>query len=106
MRRRPPPDDVVQPPGRLLAFDPNDWLGMVDLAGYDPDEHRNRRDGLPYGEVKHHQDEWALFRAHQLWSRERHAWRDRYGWPGGLSMLDLLRQDVAERRRSVADRRP
>ncbi len=71
MRRRLPPDDAVKPPAKLVRFDPNEW-GMVDLAD-----------------------------SHRLWSRERHAWRDRYGWPGGLTMLDLLRQDVTERRRAV-----
>jgi hypothetical protein len=93
----------VNPPGRLLVFDPADWLPLVDPAEYDPDEHRNRRDGQPYGEVKQHPDEWAMYRAHRLWSRERHAWHDRYGWPGGLTMLDLLRQDVTERRRAVRE---
>lgn len=94
MRRRPRPTAVVEPPARLVALDVEEWLPLVNAVEYD----RAGQSGEPQDF-----DEWSLMQAHRLWSSARHAWLAEHGWPGGLTMLDLLRQDVTERRRAVRE---
>ena len=53
MRRRPRRVDPADaPPARLLAYDSADWLPLVDVDEYHPDDWRNIRDGQPYGEPR------------------------------------------------------
>ncbi len=88
---------VPEPPARLRAFDPADWLPSVDVLAYDPDRFRNRTDGVPYGEPTLSLHTWQHQEARSLWSRARLAWHQEYGWPGGLTAVDLLRQERAAR---------
>ncbi len=40
-----------------------------------------------------------------LWGRARRAWHEQHGgWPGGLTPLDLLREELAARRRADRER--
>ncbi len=87
---------VPEPPARLVAFDPVDWLPMVDVLAYDPDHFRNRKDGVPYGESIS-LEAWREQEARLLWGRARLAWHQEHGWPGGLTAVDLLRQERAAR---------
>lgn len=97
MRRRVPPL-VHEPPGPLLVFDLAEWLPLVDPGGYDPEAYRNRGPGGPYGPPVLSAENWRRGKAWGLWSQARLDWCDRYGWPGGLGVVDLLRQQVAARR--------
>ncbi len=77
----------------------------MDPRGYDPDSYRQRRDGVPYGEPSLALEQWEYQQARSLWGRARRAWHDEHGsWPGGLTPLDLLRKEVAARRRPAAVR--
>ncbi len=38
---------LLDPPPRLLAFNPADWLPLVDPSGYNPEMYRNRGYLLP-----------------------------------------------------------
>ncbi len=96
---------VPEPPARLLAFDPADWLPLLDARAYDPDMYRQRRDGVPYGDPSVSFRNWQHQEARSLWGRARRAWHEEHGgWPGGLTPLDLLRQERAERRAAVGER--
>ncbi len=98
MRRRVQ-EVAPEPPAKLLVFDVADWLPMVDLSEYDPEMYRNRGMNEPYGEPSLSLQDWQHQQARTLWGRARRAWHDEHGgWPGGLSPLDLLRQEVADRR--------
>ena len=99
MRRRQP-QSVPESPARLRAFDPADWLPLVDLDEYDPEAHRCRNAQGPYGPPMLSRETWAVQQARALWGRARCDWREEHGgWPGGVSPLDLLRQEMAQRRR-------
>jgi hypothetical protein len=97
MRRRER-GEVIEPPGHLVAFHRNDWVPLVDPAGYDPDRHRNRGPDGPYGPSWMSYDNWLEGEAQSLWTSARLQWCREHGWPGGLDVLDLLRQAVNVRR--------
>lgn len=103
MRRR---DDrpQVEPPARLRCYDAAEWLPLVDLDGYDPDRYRNRGPEGFRGEPTFSAHDWRDLEAHQLWARARYAWVKLHGWPGGLTVLDLIRAEVGVRRASVRRR--
>ncbi len=99
--RRRQQNRLPEPPPRLLAFNAADWLTLVDLANYNPEMYRNRGVNGPYGEPSLSLQDWRHQQARTLWSRARRAWHDEYGgWPGGVSPLDLLRDELAARRRA------
>lgn len=93
MRRRAL-TEVVEPPARLVAYDETDWLPLVPDEDADPEDYRCVRDGKPYGDVPAAE---TLRRgaAWGLWTRARHDWCEQHGWPGGLDIIDLMRQEVA-----------
>ncbi len=96
MRRRVQ-EVAPEPPAKLRAFDARDWLPMVDLSEYDPEMYRNRGPGGPYGPPSVSLEDWARQQTRNLWSRARLAWHQEHGWPGGLTAVDLLRQERAAR---------
>ncbi len=103
MRRRVRELVQEEPPAKLRAFDPAVWEPLVDVSEYDPEQHRNRGPNGPYGPPSLSREDWKHQQARLLWGRARRAWHDEHGgWPGGLSPLDLLRQEVAARRRSIS----
>jgi hypothetical protein len=103
-RRMPAPPD---PPARLLTFSAEDWLPLVDPAGYDPDRHRNISNGVPYGEPHMTAEQWRLGEALSLWSRARQDWHREHGWPGHMEYFDLMRDSMRVRRDiSIAQARP
>lgn len=66
---------------------------MVDPSGHASETYRNRGPHGPYGEPS------LLLQDRSMWGRARLAWHEQHGgWPGGLSPLDLLRQEMAARR--------
>jgi hypothetical protein len=87
-------DPRHEPAARLRAYDPVDWLPLVDPDGYDPDRYRNRRDGQPYGEPRVTFEDWRRQEAWGQWTRARLDWCSEHGWPGGLDVVDLLREQV------------
>jgi len=101
MRRRVKAD-LIEPPGRLLVYDPAEWLPLVDPTGYDVDRWRNIRNGVPDGEPHLSAEGWRQTEARTMWMHTRLDWCQRFGWPGGLTVLDLLRMAVADRRRAFA----
>ncbi len=104
MRRRVQ-EVVPEPPAKLRVFDARDWLPMVDLSEYDPEQHRNRGPDGPYGPPTISLETWREQQARLLWGRARRAWHDQHGgWPGGLTPLDLLREELAARRRADRER--
>ncbi len=101
--RRRQQNRLPEPPPRLLEFNPADWLPLVPPAGYNPDMYRNRGVNGPYGEPSLSFENWWHQQARTLWGHARRAWHDQHGgWPGGLSPVDLLRQEVADRWRSIS----
>ncbi len=75
----------------------------MDLSEYDPELYRHRGSDGPYGPPSLSFEDWQHQRARTLLGRARRAWHDEHGgWPGGLSPLDLLRQEVAARRGSIS----
>lgn len=95
MRRRPRTvDPMHEPPTRLRAYDPADWLPLVDPDEYHPDDWRNIRDGQPYGEPRFTFADWRTDQARHMWAKARHDWCDEHGWPGGQDFIDLMRQEV------------
>ncbi len=95
MRRRARQvDPADEPPARLRAYDPADWLPLVDVDEYQPDDWRNIRDGQPYGEPRVTFDNWRTDQAWHMWSKARHEWCDEHGWPGGLDVINLMQQEV------------
>lgn len=100
MRRRERPVEA-QPPAHLLAYDPADWLPQVDDAAYDPEQHRNIHAGERVGGPHYMHACWRQSQALQLWSRARQEWLHEHGWPGGVTIVDLLREDVRVRRAVV-----
>ena len=84
----------MEPPARLVAYDTAEWLPLVDPDGYDPERYRNRRDGESYGEPRMSLEDWRHGQAWGLWTRARHDWCQQHGWPGGLDIIDLFRQEV------------
>lgn len=95
MRRRAGPvDPAHEPPARLIAYDEADWLPLVDPDDYDPERYRNRGPDGPYGEPRFTFENWLRQEAWNLWTRARHDWCQQYGWPGGLTIVDLFRQEV------------
>ena len=97
VRRRRKADCLVQPPARLVAFDLADWLPLVDPAGYDPEDYRNRGPDGPYGPPNWTFEAWRAQQAWNAWSHARLDWLERYGWPGGLDFVELLRETVTAR---------
>jgi hypothetical protein len=67
-------------------------LTVVDPSDYDPDEHRGRPNGEPYGEPVMTVDGWRLREAFSVWLDERLAWHSEFGWPRQLTVVYLLRQ--------------
>lgn len=107
MRRRLRPlDPADEPPARLRAFDPADWMPLVDVSEYDPDDYRNRTNYEPVGPVRFPLENWCLQRAWTLFSRGRMDWHREHGWPGGLDYVELFQETVQMRRKShgVIDR--
>ena len=104
MRRRDLGDGPIEPPSRLRCYDPAEWLPLVDLDGWDPDRYRNRGPDGFHGEPYWTLDDWRHHEAHQLWKKARYAWVKLHGWPGGLSVLDMLREEVGVRRANARDR--
>jgi hypothetical protein len=96
-RRQRTPPGFVEPPGRLLSYVEADWLPLVDPAGYDPESYRNRGPDGPYGPPNWSFEAWRGQQAWNLFSRARLNWRDQYGWPGGLDLVELLQQTVRMR---------
>lgn len=95
MRRRPRQvDPADEPPGRLLAYDPAEWLPLVDVTEYHPDDFRNIRNGVPYGEPRFTFKNWRTDQAWHMWCRARHDWCDEHGWPGGLDFIELMQEEV------------
>jgi hypothetical protein len=92
--RRRARTEVVEPPARLVAYDAAEWLPLVDRTGYDEERFRNYGPMGPYGEPFFAFEDWLSGEAFGLWTRARHDWCDRFGWPGDLTVLDLLRQEV------------
>ncbi len=98
MRRRQQ-NLLPEPPARLLEFNPADWLPLVDATDYSAEMYRNRGVNGPYGEPSLSFENWKHQQARTLWGRARRAWHDEHGGcPGGLSPLDLLREEMALRR--------
>ncbi len=79
-RRERTPPGFVEPPPRLLAFDEADWLPLVDVTEYHPDDWRNIRDHVPYGLPRMSFEDWRRDRAWHLWSSARLDWCERHGW--------------------------
>jgi hypothetical protein len=104
VRRAPKVDPAHEPAARLRAYDPADWLPLVDPDDYDPDDFRNRRDWQPYGEPRVAFEDWRRQQAWNLWTRARLDWCGVHGWPGGLDVVDLLRESAHVRRRRLGDR--
>ncbi len=50
-----------------------------------------------YGEPRCTFEDWRRQQAFSMWSRARLDWCSRYGWPGGLDYVELLRETVALR---------
>ncbi len=84
-----------EPPARLRAFDPAEWLPLVDVLAYGPDGHRNRTACRTAS--RGFRCALGSTRRPSRCGRARLAWHQEYGWPGGLSPLDLLRQERAAR---------
>lgn len=104
MRRRAQRiDPAHQPPARLRAFDAADWLPLVEVSDYHPDDWRDRRNWEPVGPVKFSFENWRRDQAWHLFMRARLDWFDQYGWPGGLDYISLLQETVHMRRESTAD---
>ncbi len=102
MRRRQQ-NRLPEPPPRLLRFNAAEWFPLVDPSGYNPGMYQNRSPDGPYGEPWLSFENWKHQQARTLWGRARRAWHAEHGgWPGGLSPVDLLRQEVADRWRSIS----
>ena len=101
MRRRPKASCRFEPPARLIAYDEADWLPLVDPAGYEPEDYRNRGPDGPYGPPRWTFEAWRRQQAFSTWSRARLDWCTAYGWPGGLDHVELLRETVQVRRTSA-----
>ncbi len=87
-------DVFPEPPARLRTYDPADWLSLVDQTRYDREAPRLSR------------EDWLRQEARALWGRARLEWHDEHGgWPGGLTPIDLLREQMASRRRAVGEGR-
>lgn len=95
MRRRA--ETGVEPPARLRSFDVKEWLPLVDPDDYDPDRYRSVVDGELRGKPSMTLEAWRHGQAREMWSHARLDWCRRYGWSGGLSVLDLLRQQARGR---------
>jgi len=101
VRRHPPPvDPADEPPARLRAFYPDEWLPLVDPDEYDPDDYRDRMNWEPVGPVRLSSADWRLNRAWRVWSRARMEWHKEHGWPGGLDYVELTQETVRMRRKS------
>lgn len=105
-RRVRPVDPATAPPARLVDFDPADWLPLVDPSDYHPDDWRNIRNHVPYGEPRFSFDNWRRQEAWNLWTRARYDWCEQYGWPGGLTVLDLMQEQARMTFNGVGRRRP
>jgi hypothetical protein len=92
--RRRARTDLVEPPARLVAYDAADWLPLVDVSEYRPDDWRNIENGVPVGPVRFAFEDWRRNEAWHLWTRARHDWCQLHGWPGGLDIIDLFGQEV------------
>ena len=84
-----------------MAFDPADWLPLVDPDDYDPLLWTNRGPDGPRGEPTLTLDGWVDREARTLWFRARMDWCRQYGWPGGKDWLDLLRESRENRYRAL-----
>ncbi len=90
---------LPEPPPQLLTFNPAEWFPLVDASAYNPQLYRNRGVNGPYGEPLLSFENWRNQEARLLWGRARRAWHAAHGgWPGELSPLDLLRQEMGARR--------
>jgi hypothetical protein len=87
--------ELVEPPGRLVAYDEADWLPLVDRSEYDPADWLQVRNGQPYGEPRCKFEDWLRGQAWGLWTRARHDWCQQHGWPGGLDVIELMQHEVA-----------
>ena len=95
MRRRERSEPSgLRPPPELAAYDEARWLPLVDPEGYDVDAYRQVRDRRPFGPARLSFDAWRRGEAGRLWFRERVDWYRAHGWPGGMTQLDLLREEA------------
>jgi len=101
VRRRPRDRDIPEPPARLRAYDPADWLPLVDVTEYHENDWRDIRDRVPVGPVKFPFEAWRAHEAVTLWSRARLDWCKEHGWPGDLDYVELLQETVQLRRQST-----
>ncbi|MGY1778764.1 hypothetical protein [Geodermatophilus sp. SYSU D01036] len=84
-------------------FDATDWLPLVDDSEYDPEMHRAYRlPDRPPGPTTKSLAQWRQDQAESLWTRARLDWCQRFGWPGGLDIVELMQQMVAGRRQSIS----
>lgn len=93
MRRRARPltaEDM--PPARLVEYREQDWLSLVDPADYNPNRWRGITGGRHAGEPELSRREWREREAVVLWARARFAWQLEHGWPGGLGLIDLIKE--------------
>ncbi len=104
MRRRQ--QEGTPPPAELVEYDAAVWLPRVDPDGYRADHYRNRNPDGPYGPVRYTFEAWHRDRARGLWRRARQDWCAEPGWPGGLTRVDLLREEGRAVREPWAARRP
>ena len=84
-----------------MAYDPADWLPLVDPDEYDPLRWTNRNAQGYYGGPRTSQHDWLRQQARTLWTRARLDWCKQYGWPGGKDVLDLLRESRENRYRAL-----
>jgi hypothetical protein len=91
--------EVLAPPARLVAFDPADWTPLVGEQRYNPENHRLRSKGGA-GPVTVTLAQWQHSQAYAFWTQARLDWCELKGWPGGLSVVDLLREQRLSRRRA------
>jgi hypothetical protein len=90
MRRRRAALGGVEPPGRLVTFDPAEWLPLVDPSEYDPADYLAVRDRQPHGEPWLSFENWRRQHAHTLWMHARVAWCEEFGWPDGSGTVALI----------------
>jgi hypothetical protein len=103
-RRAPAIDPAHEPPPRLLSFSLEDWLPLVDVTEYNPDDWRDIRNWEPVGPVKFLFKDWHRDQAWHLFCRARLDWCQQYGWPGGLDYIQVMQEQVRMKRGYLHER--